>query len=219
MGRERRRRRRRRRMTASAHINATTASQRIAADPSLSAFVSANAGSGKTRVLTNRVARLLLNEVDPSTILCITFTKAAAAEMADRLFKLLGEWALSDDAALQKALCDLDGDPRIRSAGDLAKARRLFARALETPGGLKIQTIHSFCEGVLKRFPLEAGVAPGFSVIEDMASHELKRAAIDQTATDADDPIVNAFARLPPRTSGAALRGLLESAVGARPDS
>ncbi|MEK7265685.1 MAG: double-strand break repair helicase AddA [Pseudomonadota bacterium] len=203
-------------MTASVHGEETTKRQRLAADPSLSAFVSANAGSGKTRVLTNRVARLLLNEVDPSTILCITFTKAAAAEMADRLFKLLGDWALSNDAKLQKELADLDGDRRTRSAQELARARRLFARALETPGGLKIQTIHSFCESVLKRFPLEAGVAPGFAVIEEGRSGDLKRAAIDQTAACDDSAITAAFERLLSRATGKALRDLLGAAISDR---
>ena len=203
-------------MSAAAHIEETTQSQRLAADPSLSAFVSANAGSGKTRVLTNRVARLLLNEVDPSTILCITFTKAAAAEMADRLFKLLGQWALSDDAKLQTELAELDGDKRVRSAEELARTRRLFARALETPGGLKIQTIHSFCESVLKRFPLEAGVAPGFTVIDEAESNELKRASIDNVAAAAAGDIAEAFERLLSRITGKAVRELFDNAIGAR---
>jgi ATP-dependent helicase/nuclease subunit A len=203
-------------MSAADHVAETTSSQRLAADPSLSAFVSANAGSGKTRVLTNRVARLLLNDADPATILCITFTKAAAAEMADRLFALLGAWALADNGRLQKELAELDGDARIRSAGDLARARRLFAGALETPGGLKIQTIHSFCESVLKRFPLEAGVPPGFAVIEEMESGELKRAGIDRVAATARGEVADAFAHLLSRISGMALRELLEDAIGKR---
>lgn len=201
-------------MSAEALIAETTAGQRIAADPSLSAFVSANAGSGKTRVLTNRVARLLLREVDPSTILCITFTKAAAAEMSGRLFKLLGEWALADDAKLQRELADLDGDARVRSADELARARRLFARALETPGGLKIQTIHSFCESVLKRFPLEAGVPPGFGVIEDVESAKIKQDAVSRVASGADGETAAAFDRLLSRMNGADLRDLLADATG-----
>lgn len=203
-------------MNAAAHIEETTKAQRIAADPSLSAFVSANAGSGKTRVLTNRVARLLLEGVDPSTILCITFTKAAAAEMADRLFRMLGEWALAGNAKLQKELAELDGDARVRSPDDLARARRLFARALETPGGLKIQTIHSFCESLLRRFPLEAGVAPGFSVIEEMESGELKRASVNHVAAAADGAIASAFAHLLSKMTGMELRALIEDAIGKR---
>ncbi|MDZ7629581.1 MAG: double-strand break repair helicase AddA [Parvularculaceae bacterium] len=200
-------------MTAAAYKEETTRNQRIAADPAHSAFVSANAGSGKTRVLTNRVARLLLAGADPSTILCITFTKAAAAEMSARLFTLLGAWALADDPSLQAALSDLDGDERLRSEAELRLARRLFARALETPGGLKIQTIHSFCEGVLKRFPIEAGVPPGFTVIEDLQAKDLAAAAVAHVATSDALDIAAAFARLLEEMSGDRLRGLLEKSV------
>ncbi len=202
-------------MNARAHIDETTAQQRLAADPGRSAFVSANAGAGKTRVLTNRVARLLLNGVNPSAILCITFTKAAAAEMADRLFKLLGGFALADSATLRAALRELDGDDaRAREEEELSNARRLFARALETPGGLKIQTIHSFCESVLKRFPLEAGVAPGFCVIDAPGAARLAREAVARVAAAmADDP---AFQHLLTRMNGADLRTLFETAATAR---
>ena len=202
-------------MNAADAISETTKAQRLAASPHLSAFVPANAGAGKTRVLTNRVARLLLNGAAPPAILCITFTKAAAAEMADRLFKLLGQFALAGDAKLAAALQDLDGDKtRARSAAELAEARRLFARALETPGGLKIQTIHSFCETVLKRFPLEAGVAPGFSVIDALEAARLAREAVARVAAAAaDDP---AFGHLLTRFNGADLRDLLETATIAR---
>ncbi len=206
-------------MNAEARIKETTEDQRRAADPALSAFVSANAGAGKTRVLTNRVARLLLNGVNPSAILCITFTKAAAAEMADRLFNLLGEWALADNASLARGLAELDGDlDRVRSADDLSRARRLFARALETPGGLKIQTIHSFCESVLKRFPLEAGVPPGFSVIDELETTRLATAAVARVAAGAarDDRAGPAFSHLLALMSGDALRTLIEDAVGKR---
>ncbi len=164
----------------------TVEAQREAADPARSALVSANAGSGKTRVLTNRVARLLLAGAPPERILCITFTKAAAAEMSDRLFKLLGAWALMDDARLGAALQNLaPGLADGFDTDDFGRARRLFAQALETPGGLKIQTIHSFCQALLARFPVEAGVAPGFSVLEEADATALQRAAIDAVATGA----------------------------------
>ena len=201
-------------MNAEAHRDETTIVQRLAADPVLSAFVSANAGSGKTRVLTNRVARLLLGGADPSTILCITFTKAAAAEMSDRLYRLLGGWALADDAVLRAALTGLDGGAgESRSADDLARARRLFARALETPGGLKIQTIHSFCETVLKCFPLEAGVAPGFSVIEEQESGALVKASTERVAESANGAVASAFSRLLERMTGAALCAQIEKCL------
>jgi len=132
--------------------------QIAAADPVRNTWLSANAGSGKTRVLTDRVARLLLNGVEPQHILCLTYTKAAASEMQNRLFKRLGEWAMKPDAELLQALRDL-GEAEL-SAKRLSRARQLFARAIETPGGLRIQTIHSFCGSLLRRFPLEAGVPP-----------------------------------------------------------
>ncbi len=145
------------------------AAQRAAAEPSASVFVTANAGSGKTKVLVDRIARLLLEpDASPSAFLCITYTKAAAAEMQRRLFQRLGAWCVLDDAALARELRGLEGE----GAGEpdkamLTRARALFARALETPGGLKIQTIHAFCERLLARFPLEAGVAPGFEIADE----------------------------------------------------
>jgi len=167
--------------------------QRLAADPDLSVFVTANAGSGKTTTLVNRVARLLLQDVDPAAILCVTYTKAAAAEMQARLFGQLGGWAVMDDAELEEKLLELDDRPH----PDLSKARRLFARALETPGGLKIQTIHAFCEKLLRRFPLEAGVSPRFTVLEDSAALELSHRAREALARaalrDPEGPIGAAF--------------------------
>ena len=116
-------------------LDRTKENQIEAAAPARSAFVMANAGSGKTRVLTNRVARLLLNEVSPEKILCITFTKAAAAEMAERLFKALGEWALLDDKALNEKLVKLEGtDARQRTVTELAKTRRLFRSRTRNAG-------------------------------------------------------------------------------------
>jgi len=173
--------------------------QAVAADPEVNAFVTANAGSGKTTTLVNRVARLLLRRVDPETVLCVTFTKAAAAEMQRRLFDKLGAWALMEDEALRRELSKLE----CRSAGayddaDLSRARTLFARALETPGGLKIQTIHAFCEKLLRRFPLEAGVSPGFSVLEDASAAQVAAEARDAVARQAlaGEPVVSgAYAR------------------------
>ena len=152
--------------------------QIAAADPRRSVFVTANAGSGKTSTLVDRVARLLLEEVQPGEILCVTYTKAAAAEMQARLFDRLGAWAVMDDAELARSLADLDNrDPATLSGPDLSKARRLFAKALETPVGLKIQTLHAFCEKLLRRFPLEADVTPGFTVLENEAALALSHHA------------------------------------------
>lgn len=140
-----------------------TSSQNRAADPRFSTWLSANAGSGKTRVLTDRVARLLLRGTEPQHILCLTYTKAAASEMQNRLFQRLGKWAMLDDGALRKELADLDEE----QPKSLAQARTLFARAVETPGGLKIQTIHSFCSSILRQFPLEAGVSQQFKELDE----------------------------------------------------
>ena len=153
------------------------AAQRRASDPEVSAWVSANAGTGKTRVLTDRIARLLLAGSDPQRLLCLTFTKAAAAEMQERLFARLGHWATLADEELREELRRLG----VQSVeGSLPTARRLFARALEIPGGLRIQTIHAFCEGLLKRFPLEAQVAPHFQVLDEGAAAELLAFARDR---------------------------------------
>ena len=143
----------------------TIANQAKASDPALSIWVEANAGSGKTFVLTNRVLRLLLDGVRPQSILCLTYTKAAAAEMRKRVGARLAEWAIVDEPVLANKLRELTGrEPTARQIGD---ARTLFARALETPGGLRILTIHAFCEAVLHRFPIEAGVPFDFAVIEE----------------------------------------------------
>ncbi|MEM9248287.1 MAG: double-strand break repair helicase AddA [Pseudomonadota bacterium] len=155
------------------HRDAATERQVEAADPTASTWVSANAGSGKTRVLTDRVARLLLRGTPPQNVLCLTYTKAAASEMQNRLFKRLGAWSMAEDAELRTELATL-GVWGTTDSATLASARRLFARAIETPGGLKIQTIHSFCAGVLRRFPLEAGLSPGFREMDDTATERLQ---------------------------------------------
>ncbi|MEO0937368.1 MAG: double-strand break repair helicase AddA [Pseudomonadota bacterium] len=173
-------------------VNEATRRQIQAARPDASTWLSANAGSGKTRVLTDRVARLLLGGVDPQNILCLTYTKAAASEMQNRLFKRLGAWAMMDDVALTQALSEL-GAP---VAADLRRARTLFAAAIETPGGLKIQTIHSFCAGLLRRFPMEAGVSPNFKEIEDRASELLRADVVDALADGPERAAVAGFARL-----------------------
>ena len=167
-----------------------------AANPVASTWLSANAGSGKTRVLTDRVARLLLNGVEPQRILCLTYTKAAASEMQNRLFHRLGEWAMLGNEALNAELLRL-GIP----AGDigpdrLREARRLFARAIETPGGLKIQTIHSFCASLLRRFPLEAGVTPQFTEIDERAAELLREEVLETLADGPGLAAVDAVARL-----------------------
>jgi ATP-dependent helicase/nuclease subunit A len=148
------------------------AAQGLAANPASTRLASANAGSGKTRVLVNRVSRILLGGAAPETILCLTYTKAAASEMQSRLFETLGKWSIMEDAPLQEVLDDLVGNSHHDL--ELRQARQLFAKALETPEGLKVQTIHAFCERILSRFPIEAGILPGFEPLDDAEMKELR---------------------------------------------
>ena len=183
-----------------------------AADPAANTWVAANAGSGKTRVLIDRVARLLLGGVEPQRILCLTYTKAAATEMQNRLFKRLGEWAMLPDAKLRDDLAKLGEGPRF-AADDLARARRLFARALETPGGLRIQTIHSFCATLLRRFPLEAGISPGFAEMDDRAAKLLRARIVDEMAESRAPGIMAEVAAL---YTGDDFGALMEQVAGSR---
>ncbi|MBJ7577302.1 double-strand break repair helicase AddA [Devosia sp. MC532] len=160
----------------------TTSSQARASDPTYSIWVEANAGSGKTFVLTRRVLRLLLSGVRPQSILCLTYTKAAAAEMRRRVGNELAAWAVASEEALYKTLSDVSGSAPTKE--QLRDARTLFARALETPGGLRILTIHAFCEAVLHRFPIEAGVPFDFAVIEDDRQEQMILSAREGVMAD-----------------------------------
>ena len=155
----------------------TLRNQAVASDPNLSVWVSANAGTGKTHVLTNRVLRLLLAGTAPERILALTYTKAAAAEMSKRVFQRLAEWTTESDSDLSSKLTELIG--RNPAPEEQRHARQLLARAIETPGGLKVQTIHAFCERLLKRFPLEAAVSPSFTILDDQQRQLLISQAVD----------------------------------------
>ncbi len=152
--------------------------QTRASRPQVSSWVSASAGTGKTFVLTQRVLRLLLSRAPPSSILCLTFTKAAAAEMTNRIAQKLGYWALMDIAALREDLKTVIGQEP--TAAEITRARTLFASWLDEPGGMRIQTIHAFCQALLKRFPLETGIPPHFQVIEEGDQRFLLDQARDQ---------------------------------------
>ena len=149
--------------------------QRRAASPGASVWVGASAGTGKTKVLTDRVLSLLLEGTPPARILCLTFTKAAAAEMSNRLARRLAGWSTRETPALTAELESLTGRPP--EAALIGTARQLFARVLDAPGGMKILTIHSFCQSLLGRFPLEAGVAPHFQVLDERSAEELLQQA------------------------------------------
>jgi ATP-dependent helicase/nuclease subunit A len=196
----------------------TVRKQARAADPELSAWVSAHAGSGKTHVLSQRVVRLLLDGCEPSKVLCLTYTRAAAANMANRVFRDLASWALMDDQSLGEAITRLTS--RSAGADKIAEARRLFARALETPGGLKIQTIHAFCEAVLQQFPLEANIAGHFEMLDAQQEAaliaEARRDMIAGARDRLDPDLADAFAHILATGGEAGLDALLAEIVRRR---
>ncbi len=150
--------------------------QLLASSPADHAALSASAGTGKTHVLTARVLRLLIAGVDPSSILCLTFTKAGAAEMADRIHNRLAYWVRLKDSKLGEELEALDEDPGPEARG---RARKLFAQVLDaTGGGLRIQTIHAFAQGLLAAFPAEAGLSPGFRPLDQREEKLLARSTL-----------------------------------------
>jgi ATP-dependent helicase/nuclease subunit A len=192
--------------------------QRAVADPAVSAWVAANAGSGKTHVLAQRVINLLLEGVAPEKILCITFTKAAAANMAKRVFDTLSEWTTLDDAALNEAIGSRsDIKP---NAARRALARRLFARSLETPGGLKVQTIHAFCTQLLHQFPFEANVAARFDVLDETEQTQLlERLTLDlllEAARTPQSAIGRALEAAITAASDQSFRDAIRAAIGMR---
>ena len=172
------------------------AEQLQASDPSVSAFVGASAGSGKTKLLTDRLLRLMLTGAAPERIQCLTFTKAAAAEMAVRLQKTLGKWVTLDDTALASELHALRVEP---TDPMLTTARALFARVLDLPGGMRIGTIHAFCQSLLRRFPLEASLSPHFRLVDDR---------------DAEDALTEARETMLARASAPKMRAALETLAG-----
>jgi ATP-dependent helicase/nuclease subunit A len=183
---------------ANAAIARASRLQREGADPDRSAWVTASAGSGKTKVLGDRVLRLLLAGTKPERILCLTFTKAAAAEMANRIAETLARWASMPQAELNQDLTRLMG--HAPGTAILSDARRLFSRVLDAPGGMKIQTIHAFCQSLLRRFPLEAEIAPHFQPMEERDTFDQLRAARDgmllAAQSQSDTPLSRALAHV-----------------------
>ncbi len=213
--------------TSMSHVpmNATSAldpnvKQRIASDPSQSVWVDASAGTGKTKILTDRVLRLLLSEDDrpastPERIVCITFTKAAAAEMSLRITKKLSEWATANDEILNKNLTDLLGKSPNRI--QIKEARTLFARVIDVPGGLKIMTIHAFCQSILQKFPLEAGLSPNFTVFTDIdakdAIQKARHSVLSMAKNEPHSALGQAVRNLSIRSDEASLLKFLESGL------
>jgi ATP-dependent helicase/nuclease subunit A len=195
----------------------TRVSQRRAADPRASAWVSANAGAGKTKVLSDRVLRLLLAGAPPGRILCLTFTKAAAANMSIRIFERLGNWVTLEETQLAEELKELEGERP--SQTQVRQARRLFARAVETPGGLKIETIHAFCERLLHLVPFEANVPARFVVLDESQVEELiaeaTKSVLAAAATERIPKLAEAFSRISLDAAGARLFATIGAAVRA----
>ncbi len=163
-------------------MSITNTDQLRASNPFDSVWVSASAGTGKTKVLTDRVLRLLLQATTPERLLCLTFTKAAAAEMENRINSVLKKWAICSEKDLCEEIEGLTQETPEQETID--KARSLFSKALETPGGMKIMTIHSFCQSLLKRFPLEADVPPHFEVIDDLTALSMKEQILNEVLTN-----------------------------------
>ncbi len=192
-------------------VTLANAQQRAASDPATSAFVAASAGSGKTKLLTDRLLRLMLAGAAPGKILCLTYTKAAAAEMQNRLNARLAAWVVMDDAALAAQLAALGV---FAAPAVLARARRLFAEVLDAPGGMRISTIHAFCQSLLRRFPLEAGLSPHFQVADEgRAAHDLRAARESVLAQGGLRPPIESLAAQTNELAFAKLTGLVVAAA------
>lgn len=171
-------------MAGSVKLYPRTETQSRAADPSRNIWVEASAGTGKTQVLTDRILRLLLAGVLPERILALTFTRAAAAEMQNRLTRTLARWRQADDEHLRAELQVLEAD---NGEETLARARRLFAEVLDLPAGLALQTLHGFAQSLLAGFPLEAGLSPGFVALDERDAHQLKTQALSEAIAEAQE--------------------------------
>lgn len=184
-------------------MSSLTEKQAAATEPAHTIFVGASAGTGKTHVLTSRVLRMMVTGTSPDHILCLTYTKAAAAVMANRIYDILGGWALAPENQLASKINALTGEKP--DAAMMAHARTLFATVLDIPGGLKIQTIHSFCQSLLTRFPLEARLAPHFKVMDERTSATLLKEASDAVMDGAGeagrDILFNAFNHIAGQTN------------------
>lgn len=200
--------------------------QSQAANPLMSHWVGASAGTGKTKVLIDRVLRLMLprpglpaeSATPPGKILCLTFTKTGAAEMSNRIYAALSAWSVMDDAALDRELETLTGGPPSKDMH--AEARRLFARVLDAPGGLKIMTIHSFCQSVLKRFPVEAGLAPHFELMDEQTAMEYLERCLHELLAGArknpGGPLARAFDVLALHLDSEGMSGLMSRVMAGR---
>ncbi|MFQ6777968.1 MAG: UvrD-helicase domain-containing protein [Alphaproteobacteria bacterium] len=177
--------------------------QNEAANPSKNIWVQANAGTGKTSVLTQRLLRILFrsNDITNSGILCLTYTNAAAGEMRNRILKALRKWAFETDEQLRVSLSDVAMTPNITD-NDIMHARSIFFTFIDNPDMLKIKTIHGFCEEILHRFPIEANISPSWTLISDAEQRVMFQETFSRMInTCADDKIISAFSRIVERLS------------------
>ena len=196
-------------MTGNPVIEKATLAQNQAADPSSSIWVSANAGTGKTRVLTNRILRLLLDGNRAADILAVTYTRAAASEMRNRLFGELAGWAVSDGTSLEDKLKKVGiRQPSMEQTG---RARKLFATLLDEPVGIRIETIHAFSQSVLRRFPIEADLQPWFDIATDSQAAGMKHEAVSNVLRSGEPRVVEALAELVRDHAETTLREQVES--------
>ena len=190
-----------------------TLQQQQASNPAQSVWVSASAGTGKTRVLVNRMLRLLLSGSRPEKLLCITFTKAAAAEVLERIQTDVVKWSIAEESDLHKELAIVLDRPPVRA--EMGRARRLLPIILQSPGGIKIMTIHAFCQSVLMRFPLEAEISPGFEIADEAKSQELlnqaKYTLLQNTTTENNPELFRNLARFFDRLDEGSQNNLIQS--------
>ncbi|MDR2269001.1 MAG: UvrD-helicase domain-containing protein [Rickettsiales bacterium] len=198
---------------------ALSAEQEAAVQPTLNVVVQANAGTGKTFVLVQRLLRILFRECGatgeiPTGILCLTYTNAGAAEMRNRILAAVMEWAQADNEELRDLLdgIALNNPP---TDEDLTIARKIFYDFIDNPVALKIQTIHSFCEDILRRFPIEANVPPAWRLVSGTEHDRLLKDAFAELINHPQSDIVSeAFDNVLDSTSEYSLDGLLKSIIG-----
>ncbi len=205
------------------HLSEIASSQQeSASNPAYSVWVEASAGTGKTKVLSDRVLRLLIAGTTPSRILCLTYTKAAAVNMKERIYRKLSSWAVAEDKDLENELKELYNNPLVMAENPSLKemARTLFAKVLDAPQPIKIQTIHGFCEEILKKFPLEAGVSPYFEIMDDFTSQEIldsiSQKMITQSDEQSDENIKSAVTFLTDNVKEYAFSEILQDIVSQR---
>ena len=186
-----------------------------ASDPQRSVFVSANAGTGKTKVLIERVLRLLLSDITPDSILCVTFTNAAAAEIEERLNQKLASWAIMSSQDLQDDMRAMTGGQPTQDM--LLRARRLFAEVIDNDQGPKVETTHSFCQSLLSRFPVEAGVPPHFKLVSDAQKQSLLKECYSALFTDPSQTVQQALSDLIGLTDSQTLFTYITSFIDFRP--